>query len=396
MHNPIIFYIICNMKAHDVLLLIRSSAAARFLGIAKFAKAHNWHLMIEGHISMRPLGWNGNGVLVALRPGSVLEDYVKDLKRRKIPVVDLSNARPDISIPRVSGDNIAMGELAASHFLERNFHHFAWFSSEWGNIQKLRFEGFSSKLDPKPERWVWSEEAPPGRIGDWEALMKNLGEKLKKAPKPLAVFCYSDYDATRVLNVCQSTGIAIPDEVAILGVDNNIMLCENQSIPISSVEHDLEQVGYRGAELLEKLMNGRKAPKNPIFIPPTGIRTRRSTDILATEDDLIKHALRYISEHLDIPLGGAQIAENLKVPRVQLDRRFNAALGRSIGEEILRERIILAKRLLATDQYTVAEIAERSGFCNAAYLSNIFKRETGMTPRKWKLLSIQKRISHDL
>lgn len=373
------------MQQRSVLLLIAPAYPPRLQGIARFARTHGWHLMIEDRLARLPRGWTGDGALVTLRENEDTIDYVRNLRRRHIPVVDLTFNRPDVHIPRVSGDHAAFGRLAAEHFLSRHFKHAAWYSTIWTHVHELRYGGFAAAWPgEKPLKWVLAERTTPESFDDWRLFTKLLGQALREAPKPLAVLTYDDADAARVLSACLANNLSVPEEVAILGVGNDTVICENQAVPLSSVDHDLERGGYEGAALLERLMNGESAPEHPLFIPPRGIISRPSTDVVATADPVLRDAFLYIKDHLSEPFGAAQIADALQIPRTRLDRLFADQVGHAVGEEILRERLARAKFLLTESALPIAEIARKTGFCNAGYLSAVFKKNLGLTPRAWR------------
>lgn len=360
------------MQNKDVLIMTSPTPPDRFRGIARFANEHGWYVSLEDR-AHPPADWHGDGVLVSLtRQHVALRHAVAVFRRRRIPVVDLTFACPEVRLPRVSADNLAMGRMAARHFAEHGFRHAVWFSSNWGHVQKLRFDGFAGG--------DFAERVP--RLV--ELSRAELARALQAAPKPVAVFAYSDYDATRVMNACRDAALAVPDEVAILGVDDNLLLCENQSVPLSSIQNDLERVGYTGAELLQRLMNGAHPPEKPILVPPKGISVRFSTDVTATANPLVRHALTVIRSDLRHSFGVEQLAEKLSVPPVQLARAFRAEMGCTVHACILRQRLARAKVLLRSTDLTLEAIAQEAGFCHAAHLANAFRATFGQTPRQWR------------
>ena len=376
------------MERRNVLILVTPAYQPRLAGIARYARQHGWQLTILDRIARQPRGWNGDGVLVTLRDNPETVAFVKSLRRRKIPVVDLTFNHPEMRVPRVSGDHTAMGRLAREHFEERNFHNFAWFSTNWLNIHRLRYDGFSNPSNPSnlsnPKRWVFSEEAPSERLDDFAWFNRWLGKKLRDAPKPLALLAYDDADAARALGACLAAGLSVPDDVAILGIGGDRLICENQSVPISSIEHDQGRTGYEGAELLDSLMDGKNPPRTPILIPPRGITVRASTDFIAAVNPILRRALEHVRANLAKPIGLSQIAEEVGSSRATVARLFEHELGHSAGEEIMRQRIDMAKRLLKNDSLSISEIAYRTGFCNPAYFTNTFRRATGLTPKSWR------------
>ena len=372
------------MKRRNVLILVTPAYQPRLAGIARYARQHGWQLTILDRIARQPKGWNGDGVLVTLRDNPEIVAFVKSLRRRKIPVVDLTFNHPEMLLPRVSGDHAAMGRLARQHFEERNFRHFAWFSTNWLNIHKLRYNGFSNPSPPHPLRWVFAEEAPPERLDDFAWFDRWLGGKLRNAPKPLALLAYDDADAARALGACLAAGLSVPEDVAILGIGGDRLICENQPVPISSIEHDQGRTGYEGAELLDRLMDGEKPPRSPILIPPRRITVRASTDFIAAASPIVRESLEYIRLHIGEAFGLTQIADEIGASRATVSRLFEKELGRTVGAEILRQRLNIAKKLLAEDTLSIAEIAFRTGFCNPAYFTNTFRQATGQTPKSWR------------
>ncbi len=262
--------------------------------------------------------------------------------------------------------------------------HAAFFSVRHNHTHDLRIEGFRSKWAGRTfEQWLWPDEAGED-VGNWRKMSEWLVKKLKDAPKPIAVFAWNDYDATHVLNACRRAELIVPDDVAILGVDDNRVICVHQSVSLSSIAHDHERVGYAAAATLERLMSGGKPKHQLIRVRPQGIVTRASTDTFAINDPELKPAIQYITRNLHRPFGAAQIAAALKIPRIRLDRMFARKLGHSAGTEIARRRLALAKKLLKGTDHSLSKIAEMCGFCHASFMIRTFRAATGMTPTAWR------------
>ena len=230
------------MHNHEVLLLISSDPPTRYEGIARLAGEHGWHLRAESRRSP-PKDWSGDGVLVMLNGDEALMRFARSVRRRKIPMVDLLEECPDFDAVRVTGDNPEIGRLAATHFNERDFRHAAFFSVRHNHTHDLRIAGFNEIWRGRPlENWIWPDVAGAGQ-DDWRKMGAWLAAKLKDAPKPFAVFAWNDYDATHVLNACRQADLKVPDDVSIIGVDNNEVICEHQSVNLSSIAHDHERIG---------------------------------------------------------------------------------------------------------------------------------------------------------
>ena len=262
------------MKLKNVLLLTTPSSPGRFAGVARFARANAWHLTVADRLTHALDGWTGDGALVTLRDDETIMRHVRSLRKHGIPVVDLTLTRPDVPLPRVAGDNAAIGRAAAAHFASRYFRHAAWFSTGWGHQHELRFKAFADALVTAPERWAWELTTQKAKADDWHSLSRWLARRLSSAKRPLGVFCFDDADASRVESAALAAGLSIPADVAILGAGDDAPLCQSQMVPISSVRHDLERNGYAGAALLARLMSGGKPPSEPILIAPRGIAER--------------------------------------------------------------------------------------------------------------------------
>ena len=355
------------IKRPNILLMVNSYQPERYLGIMRCAKEQGWQVTIESRYAP-PNDWHGDGAIVNLLKSPSMVRCVRRLLQKGIPVVDLSDSNPKLSIPRVTEDNRMIGKFAAEHFREHGFTRCAFFAKEWSRLHELRLDGFLG---------TWDGEKPLC------INLKNLSE-LASVSNPVAVFCFNDYNAQFLENECLKLGLQVPEDIAILGVDNNKMICENVTIPLSSVTLDFEEISYRGACVLANMLKGKKPPSTPVLIPPSGIKVRRSTDIFTAEDPNAAKALDLIRQHLASPYGAPQIAAELGFSRVKVDRLFASTVGRSVGEEILRQRINKARRILADTDWPLEAIAAETGFCHASYFVKVFKKAMGVTPHSWR------------
>lgn len=358
-------------------------------GIRRFAMEAGWDLIDANRLVDGLGGWRGDGALVTLRDDPATLSFVRILRRGGVPVVDLTVQKPGVRIPRVCLDNRAVGRLAAAHFAERNHRHAAFFSTHWMNVHAERYAGFSegwasvARASGPPMRWVLREGLTASRRNDSRAVAEWFAGLLRSAPKPLALFCHCDEDAARVLAECRALGVAVPEEIAILGAGDNAMICETQSVPLSSITLNGERHGYEAAALLQGLMDGNQPPRGPLLVPPGRLTVRASTDRMAASDPLVSKALALIDENIFRPWGVAQLSRTLGVSPLKLNRHFQAELRRPPSAEILRQRLERAKRLIL-DGVPIAETAARCGFCNASYLSNRFRENTGLSPSAWR------------
>lgn len=354
-------------------------------GIARYARGHGWNLMTRDRLGYNPLAWEGDGVVATIRNDPATLRQIQTLARKGVAVVDLADDRPDVAVPRVASDHEAIGRLAAAHFAERNYRNVAWFSLSWGRAHALRCRGLFG-ASGEGTRWVLSEALPQRRRNSWPAFSAWLGGRLASARKPLAVLCYDEADAARLLYVAGQCGLAVPEDVAILSIGNNLPICENQSVPLSSIDQNLARGGYEAAALLDRLMSGEAPPAAPVLIPPAGVVLRRSTDAVAASDPLVKAALAQIGANITRRFGVAQIATALGTTPSVLHKRFVAELGHAAGAEISRQRLALARRMLEETEDSASEIAAAAGYCTPSHLSNAFRAAMGVTPGKWRAL----------
>ena len=366
------------MKSKSVLVSLNPLSLPRLEAILAYAREHAWAVILEDRLPEGGLG-RIDGALVSLRGKKGQLDKIRILQRLGKPVVDLTIACPKIRLPRVISDHEALGELAARHFLERGFENFAWYASGSSHVHDLRRNGFAKTLR---------------RAG---FTLSNLSSppNLSNLPLPLAILAYDEPDAARIIAICRAHGFSIPGQIAVLGIGNDPFLCENSDITISSVDQNLGRAAREACNLLDDLMSSaHKAPStrhkapSTVFIPPTGVIPRASTETLAHPNPVIRAALVFIHRNLHRPFGAAETAKAVGIPRSTLDHLFTIQLGHSIGAEILSQRLRRAQRLLKDRAVALKNIAAACGFCNASYFTNTFRRKTGLTPKAWRQTNV--------
>jgi len=331
-------------------------------------------------------GWNPDGIIAYLSS----ERLAKAVLALRKPVVNVSGALDLPGVARVGTDDVAVGRTAAQHGLERGFRHFGYISHGSRRVrwEQERFEGFRTALKeagqachsfgaghrPIPNLFLmrWSELQ--GRVRDW----------IRRLPKPVLILACNDDLACLVSEICRHAHIAVPEEAALVGVDNDEYLCKMAYPPLSSVRTQGERIGVEAASLLDRLMGGASVPPAPVLLPPLGVVTRQSSDGTALEDAELAEAVRFIREHADRPIGVRNILQNVPVARRWLERKFRAHLGRTIYHEICRAHLERAKVLLSDTDLPMPSVASRSGFRNAARLCLVFRRLTGLTPTEYR------------
>ena len=371
----------------DILLLVNVTATDDvYPTLIQHAHEHKWRLTIEDRMAP-PADWHGDGAIVQAMDRPEVSRYVKSLVRQNIPVVNLVNSKVGGRLPSCVIDIHRSSADMAAHFLERGFSHAAYFAMEWLAERETAFKAFAAAMEGCDVRkWAWPPKAQACRANDRPTMTKWIKRLLRDTPRPLAVLSPDPYNAVTFMNVCLDAGIEIPDEVAIACNCYDPAFCDCQAVPITGVEYDKRRQANEAATLLDRLMDGDVRGPTRITIPPTRIVVQQSTDVLASENPMLRQALRFIRENIGRPFGAAELASLMQIPRIRLDRLFAAELKRSVGKEILRQRIAKARRLLSETDGTLDAIAQECGFCHASYLINTFKAVTGETPRRYRLL----------
>jgi LacI family transcriptional regulator len=355
-------------------------------GIEKFAQEHNWHLSANlTREKVIPWGWEGDGILAWLGAGDDLAEFVVDAKK---PTVDFSFRRRHLKFARVLEDHAHAAQLVAEHFLSRGFEHFMFYSDTDNWSYEERGESFIEALKRSGHdcawlRWHRSPEYRNDRE-QWKRKRKWLIAQLKPASAPLAIFAANDELALEVLESCENAGINVPEQVAIIGAENYLLAPDAMHTPVSSLDTNLEMLGYTGAALLEDLMNGKQPPEKPIRVPAVGIVTRKSSDLLAVKHKGVANSLRFIWEHASQPISVKDLVGVAAMSRRGLHKAFLDNVGRTPGEELQRVRIERAKRLLSDSNHKLEVLAKMCGYKSANSFCVAFKQATGQSPKQFR------------
>ncbi|MBR4612429.1 MAG: substrate-binding domain-containing protein [Kiritimatiellae bacterium] len=363
--------------------MVSSPVASRINGVSRFAREHGWHLMFQDRLgSAHPFDWIGDGVVATIRNDRRELAFLRHLADHGIPIVDLTFDMPDFPCARVSCDHVAAGRLAAEHFMERNYRSLVFFSIDWGNVRERLWRGFSENA--VAERWVFSRECPKVRWNDWGAVSRWLERKFASAAKPLGALAYSQGEAVQLLAATQHLGIRVPEDFGIVSAGEDLALLENQPVPITAVDTDMGRGAYEASALLERLMEGEPAPPHAIELPPRRIVARRSTDATVATDPLVRAAIALFASNLRSGVNVEGAARALGVSRNTLSRRISAELGRSASAELHRQRLMLAKRLLADPDNKVEYVARMAGFSSSSHLGSALRADCGLSPMEFR------------
>jgi len=317
-------------------------------------------------------------------------DEVRTLKTLDIPIVNLSQARPEArDFQTVYVDPFEIATTAAQHFLEHGFRNFAFFDPFPGRVfMAERGAAFRDYLGDKGYECAIYENFVPFPTYAPKDLLTDLDlpivEWLNQLPKPVAVFTGMDRAGRKLCWICNLAGIHVPEDVAVLGVDNFGFICETSFPMLSSVRLPSEQVGYRAAEVLDTMMQGGTPPERTILLPAAGVVVRQSTDVMAIDDRAVATALRFIRTHFTERISVSDVARAAGTNRRSLERRFKAALRRTPLQEIHRMMIEHAGNLLRDTDSPIPDIASRSGFRDGNHLNIVFRKATGQSPSAFR------------
>jgi len=310
------------------------------------------------------------------------------LKRCGVPVVDLSAARHIKGIPWADTDDKAISLLAVEHFTQRGFRNLAYCGDsgfQWSAERCFYFRSFAQSAGcayfehQSAARYDVNYNAmnEKARIMDWIASL----------PRPVAIMGCYDFKAQEVLDACRQLNIDVPTEVAVLGVDNDRLICELSEPKLSSIIPDTKRTGYEAANLLDRMMSGEMvAADSPLITQPLGIQLRESTDTVAIKDVEVASALQFIRRHAFSNIRVNDILQEVDISRRALEHRFCKLVGHTPHQEIQRVRMNHVKELLRDTSLTVHQIAERMGFEHSEYLGAAFRREVGLSPGEYRKL----------
>ena len=315
-----------------------------------------------------------------------LAESVDQYERLDIPVIAATGIVAKGRLPLVTVDNYAIGEMAADYLHELGFKHFVYYSTRSAGEDGRR-QGFLERLNRRGCKTQVHEPEAITESQAWQPIRRQarLVKFIEALPKPIAALAGDDTLAVELITACHRLSLRVPEQVAVLGVDNDELACGLCQPPLSSIDLSATKVGYLAAEMLFDRLSGKDVAMGPFVVPPTGVVERPSTQTLAIHDEDLTRALRLIRQQACDGLTAHEVVEQVSVSRTALERRFQRHLNRSIHQEIVRTRLDRVKQLLRTTDLPMPDIAERCGFNYASQLSHVFRREVGTTPRSYRL-----------
>ncbi len=370
------------------LLIETSNSYGRGLlrGITRYVREHRpWTTYVPetGRGEVPPAWlkrWHGDGIIARIENESI----ARIIEQARLPTVNVSAGRLAPQFPVVETDNAAIAQAAFAHLHERGLRQFGYCGDarfEWSNLRSASFVQLASQAGLSVEvyrpRRATSERP-------WEQEQEELALWVSRLPKPVGIMACYDIRGRQLLDVCRQGGIAVPDQVAVIGVDNDDLLCELAEPPLSSVIPDTGQSGYVAAELLDRLLAGEPLEPGEQLIKPLGVATRHSTDVLAIDDEDLVRAVRFIRDHACEGIKVDAVLDHVAMSRRALEYRFLQRLGCSPHERIVQVQMQRVMQLLGETELPLADVAERAGFKHVEYLSVVFKRRTGLSPREFR------------
>ena len=357
-----------------------------FDAIFKFARRANWRLTTAldywPPLSARNLrGWKGHGVIAFINTPA----EAAAVKSLKIPAINLSTAMRHSPVPRVMMDNYAVGRMAAEHLLELGFRRLAYYGVRGAWFSELREAGFvdtvrtaggtCSTLNGQVEKAAYLSFAKHDtEIRKW----------LSAIQPPVGVLAVHDYRARRLIEVCAEVGLRVPDDVAIVGVNNDRIVCELSEPQLTSVSPNGRVIGLAAAKMLDQWMHSKRPTAEQTLFAPDGIVRRGSTEVTAVDDPIARRAIQYLQHHFCEEIDITTTAQALDISRRSLERAFLRAMNTSPHNFLARLRVQYAMKLLDQRELTLDAVAQKAGFGSARRLAIVFHRVTGNSPRKYR------------
>ena len=377
----------------------RSYGRALCEGVASYAlERTDWTLGLLD--SDRPVGLKGYDAVVAR---IVSSEMLASLRRTNLPIVDVYCALPRGEAAGVDCDHRAVGRMAAEYFLDHRFTSFAYCGYDGVPFSDARYEAFAERLASDGYECLRYDSPKSvvdfftGRLLRREDLsdtpdMRRLKSFAAKLPKSTAVFCSHDLRAYHFAAAVAAVGRSVPDDIAILGCDNDTLVCAFSPVPLSSIDPNAFEVGYGAAAMLDSMLSGGLHTQFET-VAPRGVVERKSTEVYPLDPPWLSDALVYIHRHYSDNLSASDVYAHLGLSHTPIDKAFKDSLGISVHQEILRVKVEEAARLLRDGEATsVGEVARRCGFARQEHFWHAFKRRFGMSPSLYAAKSAKGKV----
>lgn len=371
-----------------ILLLETSRAFGRelIIGIARYSRLHGPWSFYKEPIDLKSsipqlTNWNPDGII--MRDSLI----TKELLKLKIPtILAIHDSKYPENLPVIKTDSPNIAKMASDHLIEKGLKNLAFLgydNYDWSEGRKLYFNQFNKVAGFKTHNYI-----PPkkNKKNNWEIEQQHVIAWIKSLPKPVGIFACNDDRGQHILEVCKMINVKVPEEVAVIGVDNDPLVCDIGDPPLTSIALNIESAGFQAAALMDYMINKKKNLKKQIMVSPTHVVQRQSTDILAVEDKDVARAIRYIKNNAKNKILVKDVVKATCLSRRTLERRFKQSLHRSIYGEIRRVRIELISKMLIETDLPISEITSFFNFTDVEHIARYFKIEKGMGLREFRKL----------
>ncbi len=354
-------------------------------GLARFTEHREpWEFRVhawgEAPGELPQNGDNVDGLILAVRD----ERQEQEIIDRGIPCVNVSGTLDVYRLPSVILDNLALGRMVADYLLNQGVRRFAYCGNDLWGFSPQRLKGFRQVVEEAGCECIAFEPSRREHLALGEQELAELAQWVLSLPKPIGLMACNDIRGRDVATACLRAGVRVPDDIAIVGVDNHDLMCTITVPPLSSVDTGAERVGYEAARLLDRLMSGERPAPEPLYVRPREVVVRRSSDVVAVRDELVAATLKFIKRRVDNNLTVAKVAEEMGVSRRLLERKFRTVLNRTVHNEIRRAQMDTARRLLVDTDMPLSEITKRCGFRYFSHFSQVCNEELHMPPGKYR------------
>lgn len=352
-------------------------------------RVNHWEIIFEPAYYLQPgLVKNNIRIIKALKPdGCIIENEknIGELVRTGIPVVQTTSIHRNASVPCIKGNYDRDGEMAFAYFTQLGFRNLGFFGVDFIHFSKCRQDSFKRQADVHGLPLYVHRLTPNKANSRHQNNLKRTIEWLRTLPKPVGILACNDDFGQTLINACSLAGVKVPYEVAVLGVDNDELLC-NLTVPnLSSISRNLSQASSEICKVLDQMMNGIKVKRDFIQTDPTEVIVRQSTDTIACDDQEVVKAIIFIRENIHRPITVDDVVKTTAISRRSLYSRFEAVTGHSINREIQQRKLHKFKTLLKEKRLSIKEIAYQIGFDEVAHVSRWFSSLEQMSPSEWKL-----------
>lgn len=387
-------------KMPQVMLLLEMSNKInrdRLQGVLRYERIYGpWRLQIvEGKRFEQPFRDLASIGVSGVIAGTTLTDLLEPVMRSRVPTVLFDpldpralRAHPSLRYSTLCCDSLGVGRMGAEYLIEQGFRSFAFVSDIWdSNWAVRRRDGFVRRLADAGFNAHVYEALHAAARSDWSVEQKGLASWLARLPKPVGVMAANDVRGRQVLDTCVGAGLSVPDQVAVLGVDNDELICATTNPPLSSILRDTEGSGYYAAQILDRMMRGKNRKSESLVYHPLRVVARQSTERLQFTDRLAVRAVEFIRLNAGIGMRVSDVVKHLNVSRRLAELRFRQAVGHSIHDELQGARLAQVRRLLLETDLSVAEITEHCGYESESYLGLVFRKQFGSTMRQFRKVS---------